>query len=85
MFSINTQAIVDGKLLFLDVVTGFLGSTHDAHVLRHIAIHNNGNGVEINYKFYCKSYKNYRKFVGENINSLKWFLSTKHWLLKLDH
>ena len=33
-FTINTQAVVDGKLKFMDVSTGFPGSIHDARVLR---------------------------------------------------
>ena len=33
-YTINTQAVVGGDLMFLDVATGFPGSMHDARVLR---------------------------------------------------
>ncbi|XP_065068261.1 LOW QUALITY PROTEIN: uncharacterized protein LOC135693659 [Rhopilema esculentum] len=38
-FTINTQAVVDGKLKFIDVSTGFPGSIHDARVLRASSIY----------------------------------------------
>ena len=33
-YTINTQAVVGGNLMFFDVATGFPGSIHDARVLR---------------------------------------------------
>ena len=33
-YTVNTQAVVGGNLMFLDVATGFPGSIHDARVLR---------------------------------------------------
>ena len=33
-YIINTQAVVGGNLMFLDVSTGYPGSIHDARVLR---------------------------------------------------
>ena len=47
IYSINTQTIADGKLLILDVVTGFSVSMHDARVVRHSAIYNKANDGEI--------------------------------------
>ena len=34
MYSINTQAVVGGNSMFIDVATGYPGSIHDARVLR---------------------------------------------------
>ena len=47
MYSINTQAVVGGNLLFLDLVTGFPGSMHDARVLRHSSLYNKANNNEV--------------------------------------
>ena len=33
-YSINTQAVVGGDLIFLSVATGYPGSLHDSRVLR---------------------------------------------------
>ena len=33
-YTINTQAVIGSNLMFLDVATGFLGSMHDARMLR---------------------------------------------------
>lgn len=48
-YSINTQAVVGGKLMFLDVATGFPGCMHDARVLRNTSLfHNANNGSILN-------------------------------------
>ena len=36
--TINTQAAVGAKLMFLDVATGFPGCMHDAQVLQHTVL-----------------------------------------------
>ena len=46
-FTINTQAVVDGKLKFIDVSTGFPGSVHDARVLRASSIYNTAERGDI--------------------------------------
>ena len=33
-YSINTQAVVGGDLIFFDVTTGFLGSIHDSRLFK---------------------------------------------------
>ena len=38
-YSINTQAVVVGDLLFLDLATGFPGSLHDSRLLRQTVHH----------------------------------------------
>ena len=36
--TINTQAIIEANLMFLDIATGFPGCMHDAQVLQHTAL-----------------------------------------------
>ena len=38
-YSISTQAVVGGKLKFLDIATGYPRSIHDAHILRDSALY----------------------------------------------
>ena len=38
-YSISTQAVVGGNLKFLDIATGYLGSIHDARILRDSALY----------------------------------------------
>ena len=45
-YSINTQAVVGGDLLFLDFTTGFPDSLHDSHLPRHTSFLK-ANGKEI--------------------------------------
>lgn len=42
-----TQAIVNGKMLFLEVATGFPGSMHDARVLRNTVIYTKAENGDI--------------------------------------
>ena len=46
-YSIATQAVVEGNLLFLDVALGFPGSIHDARILRRSTLHQKANAEEI--------------------------------------
>eukprot|EP00795_Rhopilema_esculentum_P003531 gene3531-2015_t len=46
-FTINTQAVVDGKLKFIDISTGFPGSIHDARVLRENSIYHTAERGDI--------------------------------------
>ena len=47
VYSINTQAVVGERLRFLDVATGFPGSTHDARVLRSTSLFGRAERNEI--------------------------------------
>lgn len=46
-YSVNTQAVVDGRLKFMDVCTGFPGAAHDARVLRHTSFFRRSQNQEI--------------------------------------
>ena len=46
-YSINTQAVVGGDLLFLDLATEFPGSLHDSLLLRHTSLFAKANDKEI--------------------------------------
>ena len=46
-YSINTQAVVGGDLLFLDLATGFPGSLHNSRLLRHTSLFIKANDKEI--------------------------------------
>ena len=45
--SVNTQAVVGGNLIFLDVSTGFPGSMHDSRVLRNSSLFQRAEQLEI--------------------------------------
>ena len=47
MYTINTQAVVDADMNFIDISSGFLGSVHDARVLRASAIFNQAENGQI--------------------------------------
>lgn len=46
-YDVVTQGIVNGRMIFLDVVTGFPGSMHDARVLRNTAIYTKAENGDI--------------------------------------
>ena len=46
-FTINTQAVVDGNLKFMDVSSGYPGSIHDARVLRASSIYHTAERGDI--------------------------------------
>ena len=46
-YSINTQAVVGGDLLFLDLATGFPGILHASRLLRHTSLFVKANSKEI--------------------------------------
>ena len=46
-YSINTQAVVGGDLLFLELATGFPGSLHDSRLLWHTSLFVKANSKEI--------------------------------------
>ena len=46
-YSINSQAVVGGNLLFLDFYTGFPGSAHDSRVLRNSRIYAKAESSQI--------------------------------------
>ena len=46
-YSMNTQAVVGGDLLFLDLATGSPGSLHNSRLLRHTSLVVKANDKEI--------------------------------------